>query len=180
MKYIILVLSLLIVGGLSAQSNKINFKGKVKFVSEAPLEIIKAESKNLAGIIDKSSYGFAFSVQLKSFEGFNSTLQKEHFHENYLESDKFPSITYVGKILDKIDWAIDGVYEVRTKGDFIVHGITKEKIFKNKIQIKNGITTITAKFIIALADFDITIPRIVNKKIAEEIDISLEIVQLPQ
>ena len=104
---------------LYSQSSRINLSGKVKFVSDAPLEIIKAESEKLTGIIDFASNSFAFTVNLKSFECFNSALQKEHFHENYLESEDYPAITYTGKVLDKIDWTQDGTYEVRTKGKLI-------------------------------------------------------------
>jgi polyisoprenoid-binding protein YceI len=177
MKHFLCIILLLSSHLLYSQSSRINLSGKVKFVSDAPLEIIKAESEKLTGIIDFASNSFAFTVNLKSFEGFNSALQKEHFHENYLESEDYPAITYTGKVLDKIDWTQDGTYEVRTKGKFNIHGIAKERILKNKIIVKNGKVKIISSFNIALADYNITIPRIVHKKIAEEIDISLEIIQ---
>jgi len=158
---------------LQGQTSKVNFSGKVKFLSDAPLEMIKAESNNLTGIVDIAESKFAFSVKLKSFDGFNSALQKEHFHENYMESEKYPTITYSGKLLDKPDISSDGVYEVRSKGNFTIHGITKERILKNKIMVQNGKVSIESLFVILLVDYNITIPRIVHKKIAEEIQISL-------
>lgn len=158
---------------IQGQNSKVTFSGKVKFVSDAPLEVIKAESNNLAGIVDISDNKFAFSVKLKSFEGFNSALQKEHFHENYMETNKYPAITYAGKLLDKPNIAADGIYEVRSKGQFTIHGITKERILKNKIIVQNGKVTLESTFNILLVDYDVTIPRIVHKKIAEEIQISL-------
>lgn len=177
MKYLILFFVIFSSVIASSQSTKANFKGKVKFVSNAPLEIIKAESQKLTGIVDKNNYSFAFTVNLKSFEGFNSALQQEHFHENYMETEKYPAITYTGKILDKIDWKSDGSYEVRAKGKFNIHGIESEKILKCKITIKNGEVFVSSSFKIALEDFSITIPRIVYKKIAEEIDITVELKQ---
>lgn len=177
MKSVIFIIVLWSTHVAFSQTTNMGFKGKVKFVSNAPLEIIKAESQKITGIIDQTNYNFAFSVTLKSFDGFNSALQQEHFHENYLESLKFPNITYTGKILDKIDWKKDGSYEIRTKGKFNIHGVEKEKILKNKVIIKNGKVSISAVFKIALEDFEITIPRIVHQKIAEEIDIFLELSQ---
>ena len=54
-------------------------KGTAKIASEAPLEIIKAESKEVKGVIDPVSKAFAFTINMKSFEGFNSELQQQHF-----------------------------------------------------------------------------------------------------
>ena len=157
----------------SGFAQKILFKGVVDFVSEAPLEIIRAKSSKLSGVIDMANQSFAFSVDVASFEGFNAALQKEHFHENYMESKKFPKLTYVGILLDKIDFTKDGVYECRSKGKFNIHGVEKERILKNIITIKNGFIGIVTTFNIALVDYKINIPKIVYKKIAEEINISV-------
>lgn len=156
-----------------SQSTKLNFYGKIKFISDAPLEIIKAESDKMSGIVDPTENKFAFSVRLKSFQGFNSALQMEHFHENYMESNVYPTITYVGKLLDKPDLSKDGVYEVRSKGHFNIHGVQKERIIKNKITVSKGNIFLDSSFGILLADYNITIPRIVHKKIAEEIQITI-------
>lgn len=157
-----------------SDAQKIKFSGKVHFVSDAPLELIKAESSQLQGIIDISSQTFAFSVDVASFDGFNSALQKEHFHENYMESKKYPRLTYTGTLLDKPDLTKDGVYECRTKGKFTIHGVEKERILKHSITVKKGKIDIKSEFTIALADYRISIPKIVYKKIAEEIDITVQ------
>ncbi|HJW29561.1 MAG TPA: hypothetical protein VJ508_09970, partial [Saprospiraceae bacterium] len=54
-------------------------KGNVSFVSDAPLEIIKAHSPNLRGVIDPGTKTFAFIVNMNSFMGFNSEIQHVHF-----------------------------------------------------------------------------------------------------
>ena len=60
-------------------------KGSINFTSDAPLEVIKAESEKLAGIINLGDRTFTFSIPMNSFNGFNSALQRTHFNENYLE-----------------------------------------------------------------------------------------------
>src|SRR5437763_10372807 len=65
--------------------------GEVKFVSQAPLETIKATSKKLTCVLDADKRTYAFSIAITSFDGFNSPLQKEHFNENYMDSSKIPS-----------------------------------------------------------------------------------------
>src|SRR5260221_6383640 len=82
-----------------AQKNFITSDGEIKFASKAQLEMIKASSNKLHGIIDPATNKFAFLVSIPSFQGFNSELQRKHFNENYLESDKFAMAKFSGKII---------------------------------------------------------------------------------
>ncbi len=149
--------------------------GKVNFTSDAPLEVIKASSNSVAGAVKSSDRSFAFSVLVKSFEGFNSSLQRTHFNENYLESDKYPKITFEGKIIEDINLGKDGTYNIRGKGKFSVHGVTQERIIPCKLIVSNGKLTVSANFTVFLDDHNIKIPAIVNQKIAEEILVSINI-----
>ena len=158
---------------LFSQNGKIAFKGTVSFTSEAPLEIIEASSSHLTGIMDTLTRKFAFSVKLTTFEGFNSALQKEHFHENYMESTLFPTLQYSGTLLDVPDLRKNGSQSVRTKGIFQIHGIKKERILNHKIVVRNGLIQIESAFTLRLSDYDISIPKIVDKKIAEEVAIKV-------
>ncbi len=149
--------------------------GKVNFTSDAPLEVIKASSNSVAGAVKSTDRSFAFSVLVKSFEGFNSSLQRTHFNENYLESDKYPKITFEGKIIEDINLGKDGTYNIRGKGKFSVHGVTQERIIPCKLIVSNGKLTVSANFTVFLDDHNIKIPAIVNQKIAEEILVSINI-----
>lgn len=149
--------------------------GKVNFTSDAPLEMIKASSNSVAGAVKSTDRSFAFSVLVKSFEGFNSSLQRTHFNENYLESDKYPKITFEGKIIEDINLGKDGTYNIRGKGKFSVHGVTQERIIPCKLIVSNGKLTVSANFTVFLDDHNIKIPAIVNQKIAEEILVSINI-----
>jgi len=149
--------------------------GKVDFTSDAPLEMIKASSNVLAGAIKSSDRSFAFSAQVKSFEGFNSSLQRTHFNENYLESDKFPKITFEGKIIEDVDLQKDGTHNVRGKGKFTCHGVGQERIIQCKLTIAGGKASIKSNFTVFLDDHNIKIPSVVNQKIAEEISVNVSI-----
>src|ERR1700733_7851476 len=96
-------------------------KGSISFRSDAPLELIQANSDELKGLIQTDTKQFAFSIKVKSFKGFNSSLQKDHFNENYLESDKFPDATFAGKIIEDVDFANDSAATVRAKGILTIH-----------------------------------------------------------
>ena len=75
-------------------------KAKISFISEAPLETIKASNAHVLGVLDVKSQQFSFKANMKFFEGFNNPLQKEHFFENYMESDVFPEAAFSGKIIE--------------------------------------------------------------------------------
>lgn len=149
--------------------------GKVSFVSNAPLEKIKASSNKLYGVIDPNKRIFNFAIPISSFDGFNSPLQKEHFNENYLESQKLPKAFFKGKIIEEVDLLKEGTYNVRAKGMLNIHGIEKEYIIKSKIVASPNKINIESNFNILLNDFGIKIPKVVNQKIAEEITVAINI-----
>lgn len=148
--------------------------GKIFLLSDAPLEIIKAGSSKLQGVLNSSDQQFAWSVDVKTLHGFNSPLQQEHFNENYLESEKYPKAEYSGKIIEKLDFQTDGVYNVRAKGQFTVHGVTQERIIKTRLEIKGGKIKVHSEFTVLLAEHNITIPRIVHQKIADEVNVTVD------
>jgi YceI-like protein len=149
--------------------------GKVQFRSDAPLETITAESKSLRGAIDPSKKTFAFSVRINSFEGFNSDIQQVHFLENYMEEKQFPQGTFQGKIIEDIPFDVPGEYTVRAKGTLTIHGISKERIIKGTLHVSKNDLQLDTRFTIPLSDHGITIPKIVMQKIAEVIDVTIDV-----
>lgn len=154
--------------------------GKVNFVSEAPLEIIKASSSKLTGILNTGDKGFVFVVPMKSFNGFNSPLQKIHFNENYIESDKYPDAKFKGKIIEDIDFNKPGKYKVRAKGKFSVHGKENPMNIRCDLEVLKKEIRVRTKFKVFLKDHNIQIPTIVNQKLAEEINVTISISLKPK
>jgi polyisoprenoid-binding protein YceI len=148
--------------------------GNTKFTSEAPLELIKAQSNKTIGVLDCTNKNVAFSVDVDSFEGFNSGLQKEHFRENYMETAKYQYATFKGKIIEDVDFKKNGVVTVRAKGVFKIHGAEKEKLVKVKLTIKDSEIGVDTTFDVPLEDHDITIPKVVNQKIASVIMVEVK------
>jgi hypothetical protein len=155
-------------------------KGEIKFASKAQLELIQAASDKVQGLLDPATHLFAFNVDIKSFRGFNSELQRQHFNEKYLESDTYPKAKFSGKIIEQVDLTADNTFEVRAKGDLEIHGVKQNRIIKSRIIIKDGIATIESSFIVPLADHDIAIPNIVSQKIATEIEVEFKATMVQQ
>lgn len=163
--------------GESESGNNLYYtkNGVITFSSVAQQEIIKATSDKLTGVLDPSRRTFLFKVLIRSFEGFNSTLQQEHFNEKYMESEKYPEATFSGKIIEDLDLTLDGEYDVRAKGKLKIHGKEVERIIRSKVSVKNGNIKIESEFRILLSDYNIKVPKVVHEKIASEIMIDLKI-----
>ena len=148
-------------------------KGSIQFRSDAPLELIKASSDELAGLFDTDKKMFAFRIKVNTFTGFNGLLQKEHFNENYLETAKYPYASFEGKLIEDIDYSKPGTYNVRAKGNLTVHGVTQERIIKITLEVKNKLVSASSEFTVLLADHNITIPKVVHEKLASEIKVAV-------
>jgi hypothetical protein len=147
--------------------------GHISFASEAPLEVINAQSHAVRGIVSPATKSFAFSLNINSFEGFNSDIQQTHFLENYLEWKKYPQATFTGKLIEDIPFDTPGTYTVRAKGILNIHGISKERIIRGTIIVKKDGGHIETEFSIPVSDHGITIPRIVQQKIADDIQVKV-------
>lgn len=87
----------------------------MSFVSDAPLERIAAASDQLKAAVDIEKQTFLFVLDNASFKGFNSPLQQEHFHENYMESRTYPQTSFKGKIIETLSPAASTSQVVRAK-----------------------------------------------------------------
>lgn len=175
-----LLLSVNFTNNLYSQDIFMTRKGKVTFVSEAPLEIISASSEELFGAVDLINNRFAFKITIRSLKGFNSALQQEHFYENYMEDDKFKYSTFEGKIIEPIIKVAGEKQIVRTKGILSIHGEEQERIITVQLDFTDDAIFVDASFNILLEDFNIRIPSIVNQKIAELITIKVKAELLPK
>ncbi len=163
---------------LDAQKFSVS-QGEISFASHAELELIKASSNKLAGLIDATTNHLVFKVNNQSFNGFNSGLQREHFNEKYMETEKFPACSFDGKIIEKVDFATNGTYEVRVKGELDVHGQKQVRIIKGKLTVRDKTIFVETTFSVPLADHNISIPKIVSQKIATEIEVIVTATLLP-
>lgn len=167
-------LQVMVPAGIAAEEVFKCENGKIHIKSDAPLEVIHAKSSKLRGAIDTEKQTFAWTVDVKTFEGFNSPLQREHFNENYMESKKYPKATFSGKIIETVDFQTNGTYSVRAKGKLNLHGVEQERIIKSLLEIDGDKIRVQATFEIPLSDHNITIPKIVLQKIAEEVTVTVE------
>ena len=155
---------------LSTNNAFINFDA----TSTGSPEKIEAISKQVKSKLVVKTGDFVFAIQMQSFE-FEKALMKDHFHENYVESTKFPRATFKGAIQDiaKVNFAKDGKYPVVVKGTMDMHGVKKEVTANGTLTVTGDKVTATSSFKVLLSDFNIEIPKVVGDKIAKQASITV-------
>lgn len=105
---------------------------------------------------------------------------QEHFNENYMESDKYPSSIFRGKITDDVDLSKDGSYAVNVDGTLDIHGVTKAYQSKATIVVAKGVITARTTIRVKIEDHQIKVPSIVFKNIAEFVDVRISATYQPK
>jgi polyisoprenoid-binding protein YceI len=169
-----LLLSFILLSGIRLSAQKSYTKnGTISFYSKASIENITADNNQVMSTLDIQSGQLQFSVLIKAFH-FKKSLMEDHFNENYMESSKYPKATFKGNIQDpKPDLRKDGNYDVTVTGDMTIHGVSKKISMPGTITVKDGIITGKSTFKVTLADYKISIPKIVKDNIAETVDVTV-------
>jgi hypothetical protein len=160
---------------LSAYGQKFMTKnGFIGFYSHTPMEDIKADNNQAAGVLDASTGDLVFQVLIKSFH-FERALMEEHFNENYLESEKFPKASFKGKITNRssVNFAKNGTYEALVEGELTIRYVTNKISTKGTIEVLSGGINASSKFKIVPEDYKIEIPGVVRDKIAKDLEVTV-------
>ncbi len=175
MKKIFLSATLLfIISGIAKAQKYYTKNGNISFFSKTSLEDIKADNNQVMSVLNAGTGELQFSVLIKSFH-FPKALMEEHFNENYMESAKYPKSTFKGTVADisKVNFVVDGTYPVTVSGELTIHGVTKKVTTNGKFVVKGGKITGNAVFSVALADYKIEVPKLVENNIAKNIEITV-------
>ena len=139
---------------------------EISFFSEAPIEDISAINNKVSAVYDLKTNQLVFQLNISDFI-FPKPLMREHFNENYLESDKFPKASFsaIIGVLNEVSIA---------SGTLKIHGESNEVEVRGDLVVNNDSVMIDAIFTIQLKDYDIKIPKIVMYNIAEEIEVTIK------
>lgn len=181
MKKIALFIPLLLLSTFALQAQRyMTRNGHISFFSHTAIEDIEANNYQTNSVIDTEKGELVFAVLMKGFQ-FEKALMQEHFNEKYVESDKFPRASFKGKItnLDAIDFSKAGTYPAEVEGDLMIHGVTQAVKTAGTFEVKDGQLLAKATFEVAVADYDIRIPSVVQDNIAKVMEVHVDIAYEP-
>jgi hypothetical protein len=154
--------------------------GFIGIYSHTPMEDIKGDNNQVAGVLDISTGEMVFQALIKSFH-FERALMEEHFNENYMESEKFPKSSFKGKItnLSSVNFSKNGTYDVTVEGDLNIHDVTNKISTKGTIEVVTGGINASSKFNIIPEDYKINIPGLVRDKINKNLEVTVSMKYTP-
>ena len=177
---IIFILAAVFCAGSVQAQKYFTREGKISFFSDAQLEKIEAHNQQATAVVDFATGAMEFAVLIKAFQ-FEKALMQEHFNENYLESSKHPKATFKGQILDasKFNPSKDGNYPVKVKGTLTIKGVSKEVETDGNIVVRKGELSANAVFKVTVADYNISIPKVVADNIAKVVEVKVDVSLAP-
>jgi len=172
----LIFISFILISAVSAYNQTyITRNGNVSFYSRTPVENIKAENNEAVSVLNAATGEIEFKIAIKSFH-FPKTAMEEHFNDDdYMASAKFPKADFKGKIasISSVNLSKDGTYNILANGNLTIKDVTKSVSAQATINVKNGVVTAAANFNIQRKDYNVIGESFVQKKIAEEIEISV-------
>lgn len=161
----------------------------VSFHSAAPMEDIDATNKGAIIVLRASTNDIQVKVTIQNFK-FKNALMEEHFNENYMETEKKVEVNgaatypnryaeFKGKISETIDYTTLGEYKVTVVGKLTMHNVTRDVTITGTLTNKGDELRISSTFKVKVADYDIKVPSMYVKNIAEEVDITINSVLEP-
>lgn len=175
-KNLMIAMILMLLTSLSFAQDKFYTKtGKITFYSKTPLEEIEGKNKTVTTVLDSKSGAIQLAVQMKGFE-FEKALMQQHFNDSYVESDKYPKAEFKGTIANntEINYAKDGTYTAKIKGQLTIHGVTKNVDATGIFKISGSTINAVSTFNVLIADYNIKIPSIVKSKVSNTIQIVVD------
>ena len=160
-------------------------KSTAKFVSDAPLETMTGTTNKVTGLLtvdptDITKTTGSFKVPVKSLDTDND-LRDEHLQgDGWLDAKKNPFLHFQIKeiVLGKkgsAELKEGKETKVQVKGDFTAHGITQPVTANGKVKWSGRQIQIKADFPVNLTDHSISVPSIVQLKVANEIAVSVDL-----
>lgn len=151
----------------------------ITLFSSAPVEDIAATTSSGTSVFNTATGDLVFSVYINTFK-FPKSKMQEHFNADYMESDKYPKAIFKGKLQEHIDVTKNGTFPVTAVGELEVHGVKQNRTIPGKININNGVLTMTSEFMVKCVDHHIDIPKLVFYNIAESIKMNVSAVYSKQ
>lgn len=177
MKKTTLLFALMLTVMAGFAQKKTTTSATVAFDATTPIDALpKAETKTAVASLDTKSGEVKFELQMKSLTFPNPKIQ-EHFNApNWLDSEKFPTAAFSGKItnLSAVNFKKDGSYTANVEGDLTMHGKTQKVNTTATIVVAGKAVNASSDFSVKLADYSVDGPAVGAGKVSKEPKITVK------
>ena len=155
--------------------------GQITFQASVPtFEPIKATNQGTTAILDTQNGELAVLALVRGFR-FRVALMEEHFNENYIESDTYPKTSFRGKIVDfDVSKLMDNLQKFTLQGVLSLHGVNQNIEIPVLVGTQREQIKIMTDFSVRSEEYEIEIPKLVRKQIAEVVKISVDLSMNPK
>ncbi len=171
MKKTILLFALAFTVGATFAQKKTTTSATINFDATTAIDALpKADNKTVIASLNTKTGDVAFEAAIKSFTFSNPKIQ-EHFNSGgWMDSEKFATATFVGKItnVNDVNFTKNGTYSAVIEGELTMHGETKPVSTKATIVVDGKKITTTSEFSVSLADYKVNGGAIAAGKVAKE------------
>lgn len=139
--------------------------GYVRFTSSVPLHTFDGESDRLVGRISLTDSTVDFYVDLTTLE--TGIGKRDKDMRRSLETDRFQFAEFFGKLISPFDPARQGPQPAIVKGDFKVHGVSRQMEISGTLEKKAAGLEVEAVWTVNLKDFNIEPPSLLIVRVDE-------------
>lgn len=151
--------------------------GRAEFDSDVPLHSFTGTSDHLAGQIDLANNSVDFYLDLSTLK--TGIGKRDRDMLKTLETDTYPFAEFFGTLISDFDPQSTAVQPATVRGDFTVHGITRQVEVTGSLQNTPGGLHLKAAWQLDLDDYDISPPRLLFVKVAPIQDLRIDALLAP-
>lgn len=148
--------------------------GYAEFTSEVPLHSFTGTTQNLTGQVNLGDGTVDFYLDLTTLR--TGIGKRDKDLRKTLETDDYPFAEFFGKLVTAVDPNSTDLQIVQVRGNFTIHGVTREIEVEGSVQITPVSLRVLAAWELNLEDYDIVPPSLVIVKVDPVQDIRINAV----
>lgn len=145
--------------------------GHVEFHSSVPLHSFTGKSDHLVGKISLQDSTVDFYVDVHTLHT-GIGMRDDDMLET-LNAEKHPFADFYGKLISDFDQNSTKPQEVRVKGKFSVHGISRQISVTGTLQKTDAGLQLKASWTLNMKDYNIKPPSILFYRVSKQVDLSI-------
>ncbi len=151
----------------------------IRFYSDEIVEDIDAYTTQGAGAYNRCTNTVFFKVPAAAFI-FKNELMGEHYREQYMETDKYPYITFRGSLQVPDMGERVGTFPAIATGKFNIHGTERKRTIKGTVTVfPDGTFSGRAVFWMKPTDYNIKQPSMMGVTAADSVQVTVYFHMVP-